>query len=77
MVSFQPTTTTFKSPADCARVKGTLTLVMDVCGVASFTCTNAMEAGGGGGGGGGGAGVVALAVLEYGESPEVLVARTR
>ena len=76
-MSFQPTTTTFRFPADWTEVYGTLTMAIEVCGTASFTCTKAMDAGGGGGGGGGGAGVVALAVLEYAESPEALVARTR
>src|SRR6266436_7822307 len=42
VVSFQPTTTTFRFPADWARAYGTLTLIAGVCGVASFSCTKAM-----------------------------------
>src|SRR4051794_38892338 len=75
VVSFQPTTTTFRSPAACAALNGTLTLAAELCGVALLTWTNVMGAGVGGGGGG--AGVVALAVFEYAESPAALVARTR
>jgi hypothetical protein len=36
MVSFQPTATTFRFPADCAAVNGTLTAVTAVCGAAEF-----------------------------------------
>ena len=35
----QPTATTFRSPADCAAMNVTGTLVCDVCGVAELPCT--------------------------------------
>src|SRR6266436_9596544 len=41
VVSFQPTTTTFRFPADCAAVNGTATVSIGVCGVAEFTWTKA------------------------------------
>ena len=34
VLSFQPTTTTFRSPAVWAAVKGTLTVVCELCGTA-------------------------------------------
>jgi len=34
VVSFQPTTTTFRFPADCVALNGTLTVDTDDCGVA-------------------------------------------
>src|SRR5258707_5456486 len=40
-VSLEPTTTTFRLPAVCAPLNGTATVIMGVCGVAEFTCTNA------------------------------------
>jgi hypothetical protein len=44
VVSFQPTTTTFRFPADCAALNGTLTDVTDDCGVAKFIWTKGVEA---------------------------------
>jgi len=44
VVSFHPTTTTFKFPAVCAVVYVTATDALAVCGVAAFTCTNAIGA---------------------------------
>jgi ferredoxin-like protein FixX len=41
--SFQPTTTTFKSPALCAAVYGIATVVALGCGAAKLLCTKAME----------------------------------
>src|SRR3989442_2230508 len=40
-VSLQPTTTTFRFPADCAPLNGTATVTIGACGVAEFTCTKA------------------------------------
>src|ERR1700684_2312895 len=40
VVSFHPTTTTFKSPAVCAVVYTTGTVAVGDCGVAEFCCTN-------------------------------------
>ena len=58
VVSFHPTTTTFRSPAPCAAAYFTATAACGDCGSADATCTKAIAAGGGG------VSVVALATLE-------------
>jgi hypothetical protein len=42
VVSLQPTTTMFRSPAVCAAGYVTGTLAVGVCGVAAATCPNAI-----------------------------------
>src|SRR5438552_16140677 len=44
VVSFQPTTITFRSPADCAAANATETVDCDDCGTAALPCTNAIGA---------------------------------
>src|SRR6266849_6922664 len=44
VASFQPTTTMFRLPADCAAVNGTVTDGTEVVGVAAFTWTKLMAA---------------------------------
>src|SRR5437660_2021629 len=69
LLSFHPTTTTFRLPAVCTAVNGMPTVVCGACGSAALPCTYVIVTGA--------AAVVALAAFENGLSaPDVSTACT-